>query len=41
VKFHSMITCRLGNNGEITKIIDDAGGTAVGNVRPKLTKYPE
>jgi hypothetical protein len=30
VKFHSMITCRLGNNGEITNI-----------VRPKLTSYPE
>ena len=41
VQFHSMITCRLGNNGEITNIVNDAGGTAVGNVRPKLTSYPE
>jgi hypothetical protein len=41
VKFHSMITCRLGNNGEITNIINDVGATAVGNVRPKLTSYPE
>jgi hypothetical protein len=41
VKFHSMITCRLGNNGEITRIINDAGATAVGSVRPKLTSYPE
>jgi hypothetical protein len=41
VRFHSMITCRLGNNGEITNIINDVGGTAVGNVRPKLTSYPE
>jgi hypothetical protein len=41
VTFHSMITCRLGNNGEITNIINDAGATAVGNVRPKLTSYPE
>ena len=40
VKFHNMITCRLGNNGEITKIINEAGAAAAGNTRPKLTSYP-
>jgi hypothetical protein len=40
VLFHSMITCRLGNNGEITNIINDAGGAAAGAARPKLTSFP-
>jgi hypothetical protein len=40
VKFHSMITVRLGNNGEIGNVINEAGGAATGNVRPKVTSFP-
>jgi hypothetical protein len=40
VKFHSIITVRLGNNGEISNVINDTGGAAVGNVRPKVTTFP-
>jgi hypothetical protein len=42
VRFHSMITVRLGNNGEIGNVIDDTGGATAGNPRvtPKVTKFP-
>ena len=40
VKFHSMITVRLGNNGEIGNVINDTGGAAAGNTRPKVTSFP-
>jgi len=40
VKFHSMITVRLGNNGEISNVIDNTGGAAQGNARPKVTQFP-
>jgi hypothetical protein len=40
VRFHHMITVRLGNNGEISNVVNDAGGAAAGNVRPKLAEYP-
>ncbi len=43
VRFHNMITVCLGRNGEITHIINDAGGkTTPNNVRnaPRLTEYP-
>lgn len=42
VEFHSMITVRLGNNGEISHVINDTGGAAAGSPRvtPKVTQYP-
>jgi hypothetical protein len=43
VRFHNMITVCLGPNGEITHIINDAGGkTTPNNVRnaPRLMDYP-
>ena len=42
VKFHSMITVRLGNNGEISNVINDTGGSTADNPRvtPKVTRYP-
>ncbi len=40
VKFHHIITVRLGNNGEITNVINNTGGAAAGNVRPKVTSFP-
>ena len=40
VKLHSMITVRLGNNGEIGNVIDNTGGAAAGNSRPKVTSFP-
>jgi hypothetical protein len=42
VKFHSMITVRLGNNGEISHVINDTGGAAAGSPRdaPKVTSFP-
>jgi hypothetical protein len=42
VKFHSMITVRLGNNGEILNVINGVGGATAGTPRvtPKVTKYP-
>ncbi len=42
VKFHSMITVRLGNNGEISNVINDTGGPtgASPRVAPKVTNYP-
>ena len=40
VKFHSMITVRLGNNGEISNVINNTGGAAAGNSRPKVTSFP-
>ena len=42
VKFHDIITVKLGNNGEISNAINDAGGKTVGNPRvtPKVTQYP-
>jgi hypothetical protein len=42
IQFHSMITVRLGNNGEIENVINDAGGPTAGSPRvtPKVTLYP-
>jgi hypothetical protein len=40
VKFHHIITVRLGNNGEITNVINNTGGAAAGNLRPKVTNFP-
>ena len=43
VKFHDMITVCLGNNGEITHIVNDTGGATTPNhVRdaPKVTDFP-
>jgi len=42
VKFHSMITVRLGNNGEIENVINKTGGATAGSPRvtPKVTSYP-
>jgi hypothetical protein len=42
VKFHSMITVRLGNNGEISNVINDTGGPTGSSTRvaPKVTSYP-
>ncbi|HWC99867.1 MAG TPA: hypothetical protein VG456_24070 [Candidatus Sulfopaludibacter sp.] len=43
VRFHSMITVRLGNNGEITNVINNTGGPAKDSSRvtPKVTSYPQ
>jgi hypothetical protein len=42
IRFHSMITVRLGNNGEIENVINDVGGATAGSPRvtPKVTSYP-
>lgn len=42
VKFHGMITVRLGNNGEISNVINNTGGATAGNPRvtPKVTNFP-
>ena len=42
VKFHSMITVSLGNNGEIGNVINNTGGATAGNPRvtPKVTNFP-
>ena len=43
VKFHHMITVALDNLGEISNVIDDAGGsttTGMARVTPKLTEFP-
>jgi hypothetical protein len=42
VRFHSMITVRLGNNGEIGNVINDTGGATAGSPRvtPKVTNFP-
>jgi hypothetical protein len=42
VRFHNMITVRLGNNGEIGNVINNTGGAATGNPRvtPKVTSFP-
>jgi hypothetical protein len=42
VKFHDMITVCLGNNGEISNVINDKGGPTKINPRvtPKVTNYP-
>jgi len=42
VRFHSMITVRLGNNGEIGNVINNTGGATAGNPRvtPKVTNFP-
>jgi hypothetical protein len=42
VRFHSMITVRLGNNGEISNVINNTGGATAGNPRitPKVTTFP-
>ena len=41
-RFHDMITVRLGNNGEISNIINGAGGATGDSPRtaPKLANYP-
>jgi hypothetical protein len=41
-KFHSLITVRLGNNGEISNVINDTGGPTGSSPRvaPKVTAYP-
>jgi hypothetical protein len=42
VRFHDMITVALGSNGEISNVIDDAGGaTAIKpRVTPKVASFP-
>jgi len=43
VKFHHMITVALDNLGEISNVIDDAGGattTGKARVTPKVTEFP-
>jgi hypothetical protein len=42
VKFHSLITVRLGNHGEISHVINDTGGAAAGSPRvtPQVTTFP-
>jgi hypothetical protein len=42
VKFHSLITVRLGNNGEISNVINSTGGTTGDSPRvtPKVTTFP-
>jgi hypothetical protein len=42
VRFHDMITVRLGNNGEIENVINDTGGPTAGSPRvtPKVTNFP-
>jgi hypothetical protein len=42
VKFHSMITVCLDDKGEISNVINDAGGpTSIHpRVTPKVTRYP-
>ncbi|HKE27614.1 MAG TPA: hypothetical protein VKB88_34905 [Bryobacteraceae bacterium] len=44
VRFHHLITVRLGNNGEIENVINGKGGTTAAGpprVTPKVTDYPE
>jgi hypothetical protein len=43
VRFHDIITVRLGNNGEISNVINDTGGPAKDSSRvtPKVTVYPK
>jgi hypothetical protein len=42
VRFHSMITVRLGNNGEISNVINNTGGPTAANPRvtPKVANFP-
>ncbi len=42
VKFHSIITVRLGNNGEIENVINGVGGSTSGSARvtPRVTSFP-
>jgi hypothetical protein len=43
VKFHHMITVALDNLGEISNVIDDAGGptsTGMARITPKVTEFP-
>jgi hypothetical protein len=42
VRFHHMITVALDNLGEISNVIDDAGGATVTKPRftPKLAEFP-
>jgi hypothetical protein len=42
IRFHSLITVRLGNNGEISNVINNTGGATVGSPRvtPKVTLFP-
>ena len=42
VKFHHVITVCIGPNGEISNVVNDAGGATTPNVRktPKLSNYP-
>jgi hypothetical protein len=43
VRFHHLITVRLGTNGEIESVINGKGGVTAGSPRvtPKVTDYPE
>lgn len=43
VRFHHLITVRLGENGEIENVINGKGGATAGSPRvtPKVTDYPE
>ena len=43
VRFHHLITVRLGNNGEIENVINGKGGATAGSPRvtPKVSDYPE
>ncbi len=42
VRFHDMMTVRLGNNGEISNVINDRGGPTgtTPRVTPKVTNFP-
>jgi hypothetical protein len=42
VRFHHLITVRLGNNGEIESVINGKGGAAAGSPRmtPKVPTIP-
>jgi hypothetical protein len=42
VRFHHMITVALDNQGEISNVIDNAGGATVTHPRftPKLAEFP-
>jgi hypothetical protein len=42
VRFHHMITVRLGNNGEISNVINNTGGATGTTPRdaPKVTNFP-
>lgn len=43
VKFHNLITVRLGRNGEISNVINNSGGATGASTRdaPKVTSFPQ